>query len=136
MPTHSATHRALRRLERIPIEVRKQVMAATLKEAETLAKGIRALAPRDTGNLADSIAVTPGGQSTPSHSQPGGSYTVPENQVVITAGDDQARYAHLVEWGTSDTEAQPFFFPVLRSGRKRAEQRIRAAMKRALKGKA
>jgi len=98
------------RLEAIPKAVRDAVQPALLASANEIAGAMRQLAEtsRDTGALIDSIAVTPGGQSTPPYSQPGGSLVVAENAVAITVGNARVRYGHLIEYGWSKAQAQPF----------------------------
>jgi HK97 gp10 family phage protein len=71
------------------------------------------LVPVRTGHLRDSIVVTPPGETTPAYAT-GGSTTVPENKVAISAGNTAVRYAHLVEFGTEKAHAQPFFWPAYR----------------------
>src|SRR5689334_5924287 len=123
------------RLEAIPKAVREAVKPALLASADEIAGGMRQLAEtsRDTGALIDSIAVTPGGESTPPYSQPGGSRVVPENAVAITAGNAKVRYAHLVEYGTTHSHAEPFFWPAYRLYRKRAANRIKRAISKAVR---
>lgn len=92
----SAQSRKLaRRLAAIPAAVKQAVVPALLKSGEELAGRMKHLAPKDTGALADSIAVTPPGSSTPPYSQPGGSRVAAENQVLVTAGNDGVRYRTL-----------------------------------------
>ena len=105
-----------------------EVQPALLKVGDRVADTMRQLAPEDTGNLIESISVTPAGKRTPPYSQPGGETLVPENQVMITAGDSDARYPHLVEYGTTKAKAQPFFWPAYRLEKKKAA----AAIKRAI----
>lgn len=92
-----------------------------------------ALAPEDTGALKDSIAVSGPGQMTPPHSQPGGSMVVPDNAVAITVGGTDVRYPHLVEYGTSNTPAQPFFWPAYRLLKKRIRNRIKRSISKAVR---
>lgn len=122
-----------RRFAAIPEAVKKAAMRDTVAAAEDIANRMRALAPVDEGDLKASIAVTPGGERTPAHSQPGGQVIVPENKVMITAGNNAVRYAHLVEWGTENAEAQPFFFPGYRLGKKKAVNKIKRGIRKAVK---
>lgn len=117
-----------RRLNRIPEHVREAVQPAVNKGAQDMAGTMRHLAPVDEGDLRDSVTVTPAGQTTPPYSQPSGSTLVPDGAAVVTVGNSDVRYPHLVEYGTSDTQAQPFFWPAVRLNRKRAENRIKRAM--------
>jgi HK97 gp10 family phage protein len=123
------------RLEAIPLAVREAVQPALLKSGDELADMMRHFAEssRVTGALIDSIAVTPGGESTPPYSQPGGATIVPENAVMITAGDQEVRYAHLVEYGTSKMKAEPFFWPAYRLLKKRVTARMKRAVKKAVR---
>ena len=119
------------RLKAIPDAVREGVQPALLRQANAMADSMRALVPVDSGDLKDSITVTPAGHSTPKYSQPGGSMVVPENAVAITVGNSGVRYGHLVEYGTAKAAASPFFWPSVRLGNRKAA----AALKRAI-GKA
>ena len=56
-----------------------------------------------------------------------------ELQVAVKAGDGDAFYARWVEFGTSEQEAQPFFFPAYRLNKKPIEARIKRAVTKAIK---
>lgn len=114
---------------------RAAVMPALLKSGDELADAQRLLAEssRDTGALIDSIAVTLPGQSTPPYSQPGGSRVAGETEVIVTAGNNDVRYAHLVEFGTAQADAQPFFWPAFRLLRQRLQNRLNRAARKAVK---
>jgi HK97 gp10 family phage protein len=149
MPTDNGLSKLQKRLAAIPAEVRLAVQPALIAAANQIAADAKRMVPVEHGDLQDSIEVTPGGSSTPSHSQPGGVTNVPENAVAVTAGNSKVRYGHLVEWGTAPhvnggefagtqnpgTPARPFFFPAYRLNRKRAVARVRRAIGRAVKGK-
>ncbi|NDV52165.1 HK97-gp10 family putative phage morphogenesis protein [Salipiger sp. PrR003] len=122
------------RLRAIPAAAREAVTPALTAGGYEIADAIEALAPEDEGDLIGSIAVTLPGQSTPPYSQPGGGQVVPENQVAITAGNSDVRYPHLVEYGTTHTAAQPFFWPGYRLARKKAQNRIKRAISKAIRG--
>lgn len=127
------------RIDRMLANVTKaaiaEVQPALLKAGDRVADTMRQLAEasRDTGNLIESISVTPGGKSTPPYSQPGGETVVPENMVMITAGDSDARYPHLVEYGTTKAKAQPFFWPAYRLEKKKAAAAIKRAISKAVR---
>lgn len=139
--------RLKRRLERIPKAVRKAAQPAVTAAAGDVAATIRILAPVDEGDLRDSVAVTPGGERTPAHSQPGGSVTVPENAALVTAGNSKVRYAHLVEYGSAAhiaggifkgavipaIEPKPFFWPGFKLSRKRAARKIKRGITKAVR---
>lgn len=139
--------RLKRRLEKIPKAVRQATQPAVISAAEDVAEIMKQLAPKDDGDLKESIVVTPGGSRTPPHSQPGGSTVVPENAAMITAGNDKVRYAHLVEFGTRAhtaggmfegaeipaIPAQAYFFPGYWLSRKKAARKIKRAMSKAIR---
>lgn len=120
--------RIQQRLNAIPAALRERMGVVAITQAEKVADDMRqlALASKDTGALIASIQVTPGGQSTPPYSQPGGSSTAPEGGAMVTAGNSEVRYAHLVEYGTKRSQASPFFWPAVRLNNKR----VRAAFNR------
>lgn len=127
------TRKLSRRLEAIPKAVKRAVEPSLVKAGSDLATMQRILAPRDTGALQDSIHVTGPGQTTPPYSQPGGSKTARENQVLVTVGNSEVRYPHLVEHGTAVAPAQPFFWPAYRLLKKKLASRIKTAIRKAVK---
>ncbi len=125
--------RLSRRLKAIPVAVKKAVVPALEASGKELVATMRNLAPEDTGDLKNSIKYTMPGDATPPYSQPGGSTVARENQVLVTAGNTDVRYPHLVEYGTADTEAQPYFWPAFRLKRKRLASRIKRAIGKAVR---
>lgn len=123
------------RMRAIPQAVRLAVQPALVQGAEEIAEAARVLAEssRDTGGLIDSIAVTPPGGLTPRGATIGGVRRVPENAAAVTAGNGEVRYAHLVEFGTREAVAQPFFWPAYRLARKRVTNRIKRAIGKAIR---
>jgi HK97 gp10 family phage protein len=123
------------RINAIPKAVREAVKPALELSGNELAARMKALAEssRDTGDLIDSIAVTLPGQSTPPYSQPGGSRVAGETEVIVTVGNEDVRYPHLVEYGTAKAAAQPFFWPAFRLTRNRIKRRIARAVSKAVK---
>lgn len=148
-----------RRMRAIPEAARKAVQPALLREANKIADTMRLLAPVDEGDLKKSIAVTGPGQATPPYSQPGGAMVAPELTAVITAGNAEVRYAHLVEFGAAPHDvskgaatvegriravfkggtqhpgapAQPFFWPGFRVHRKKTLAAIKRAIGKAIR---
>jgi HK97 gp10 family phage protein len=125
--------RLTRRMNAIPKKVREAVKPALVQGANEVATAQRALAPVDTGALKASIAVTPPGMSTPPYSQPGGSQVASSLEALVTAGNSDVRYPHLVEYGTIDTLAQPYFWPGFRLTRKRVAGKIKRAIGKAMR---
>lgn len=138
-----------KRMREIPAGVRESVVPSLVKSGDELAGTMKQLAQhsKDSGALIDSITVTLPGQATPAYSQPGGSRVAGEYEVVVTAGNREVRYAHLVEYGTAErinkglfagtanpgTEAQPFFWPSVRLLKKRVRSRIRRSIGKAVR---
>ncbi|AGT09269.1 HK97 gp10 family phage protein [Paracoccus aminophilus] len=126
--------------DKMPEAIRPTLMRA----GEEVAKDARALAEasRRTGDLIESIHVTGPGETTPAHSTDGGARTAGPLEVLVTAGDTDARHAHLVEGGTVERQhkdgtstgampAKPFFNPAWRLNRRKQEQRINRALRKA-----
>ncbi|MCD1634546.1 HK97 gp10 family phage protein [Martelella mediterranea] len=111
------------------------VRSALLKSAKEFAGTAKALAPKDTGALADSVVVTGPGETTPPHSQPGASRVAGPHEVIVTAGNTDVRYAHLVEYGTSKTEAHPFFGAAFNLTKTRNHRRLNRALDKAWKNR-
>ncbi|MFE3837544.1 HK97-gp10 family putative phage morphogenesis protein [Pseudogemmobacter sonorensis] len=122
-----------RRMKAIPLAVREAVKPPLVKGAEEVAAAQRALAPEETGDLKASITVTPPGMPTPAYSQPGGSRVASQLEALVTAGNSDVRYPHLVEHGTAHAPAQPYFWPGFRLTRKRAANRIKRAIAKAVR---
>ena len=122
-----------RRMRAIPKAARAAVAPALAQGAYEVAEAIERLVPEDTGDLKGSVAVTLPGKPTPPYSQPGGSRTLGELEAAVTVGNTDVRYPHLVEYGTTQTQAQPFFWPGFRLARGKAERRIKAAIDKAIR---
>ncbi len=133
MPRDNGLARLKRRLDRMPADVKAALAPALEKSAQELADTMKHLAPVDQGDLRDSIVVTTGGNATPKYSQPGGSQVVPEGAVIVTAGNNSVRYPHLVEYGTTKTKAQPFFWVSVRLKQKKIKARIKRAISKAVR---
>jgi hypothetical protein len=127
-------------LQAIPVAVKEAVVPALIQSGNELADRMKALVPVETGDLRDSITVTPPGGTTPPFSQPGGSRVAAENQVLVTAGNEDVRYPALVEYGhrTPDggaVPAHPYFWPAFRLSRKRIANRTTRAVRKAVREK-
>ena len=129
------TDRLRKKLESLPKAAKTAVQAALIKEGDMLVHAMQALVPVDTGRLRASITATPPGQQTPAFSQPGGSTKAAANEVIVTAGNQHVRYAHLVEYGTSHSAAEPFFWPAYRMLKGTITKDIKKAVTEAVKEK-
>jgi HK97 gp10 family phage protein len=127
--------RLLAKMEAAKRAPREAIRPALMQSGEELAGAMRRLAEasRDSGDLIESITVTGPGEQTPPYSQPGGSRVAGEAEVLVAVGNSDVRYPHLVEYGTADTEAQPFFWPAYRLLRKRLQGRIKRAAAKAVR---
>jgi hypothetical protein len=54
-------------------------------------------------------------------------------EAIVTAGNSDVRYAHLVEYGTKNSEAHSFFWSAYRLLRARIKNRINRTAKKAVK---
>lgn len=97
-------------------QVAERLDVALEKNANEMVGSAKALAEANklTGALIDSISVEKKGQA----------------DYVISATDDAAAPN---EWGTRKMDAQPFFYPAYRLGKKRARGRIARAIKAGIK---
>lgn len=136
------------KFKKIRTKAKAAAAVAVIQGAEEIVALQKRLAPVDDGDLQMSITYTPPGGTTPPYSQPGGQQVAREGQALITAGNKDVRYAHLVEYGTKSgwinqgefpgtvhppLKAQPFFWPAWRALRKRTKSRITRAINKAIK---
>lgn len=151
---------SLERVKRVIRDVNPGVIQAVYinnaETAEQIFNLAQNWAPRDTGALMESIKVTGPGETPPAYSQglgrPGrgrNKTALGPGDYVVSVGNSAVRYAHLVEFGTAPhinagifpgtsnpgTRARPFFWPavraVSRTAKKRLQQKVQAAIKRA-----
>lgn len=150
------------KLKRIPQEARSAIRQALAESADDIVATMKSLAPVSAsgshgwppGMLRDSIVATFGDGSAPKYAAfqaRRGRRAIksndPDLSVKITAGNNEVRYAHLVEFGTAPhvnkgkfagtqhpgTSARPFFYPGYRAHKKRVKARITRAVNRAAK---
>lgn len=135
--------RALRRMRALGPEVRKAVRAQLEKEANDLAELIRRRVPKRTGALRDSIKVAPGDKPLSLKIKAGGPTTTKKvrkgvkdvdfAKAKVTGGSrGEYDYARAVEFGTSEKQAQPFFWPSYRQRKRTVRRRMNAAAKKGL----
>lgn len=106
--------RAMKRMAAIPAVVLGEVRVAMAINRTELVEGMRGAAPVDDGDLRDSIRSKDISDATGIRAQ-------------VSAGDNKAFYARMVEFGTPKQTAQPFFYPIYRAFKKRMKARISRA---------
>lgn len=137
-----------KKLKRLPELAREEISKAMEAGANEMVALAKSLVPRDSGDLASSIAWTWG--DAPKGAVVLGTVRASKtgNMVItIYAGDDQSFYARWVEFGTSGhtnggmfegsqhpgTAAQPFFYPSWRAVRKRVKGRVTRSINKSAK---
>lgn len=114
----------------IPKAVRANLEAAMLESANVIVSGARLRVPVETGEVRDSIR-----QHGVKEGKGGNLY------VAITAGDKDTesksggttyQVARLLEFGTMKMPAQPFLLPAYRANRRKAQQKMRRAVRDAV----
>ncbi|MDF2809507.1 MAG: hypothetical protein K0S56_538 [Microvirga sp.] len=139
------------KLARIQGAPRQAIHTALRQGAEEITAMQKRLAPRDSGDLANSIGYTFGNYRVQNANVRGimgnAGAGDPDLSVTIHAGDSKAYYAMFVEFGTSQhtaggkfvgatipaVAAQPFFYPGYRSLRKRVKSRISRATTKSIR---
>lgn len=117
-----------RQLERLPEAYRVEIDKTLEKSGQDMARAARALVPVDSGKLRGSIKV-----------ELEGARDGLGRAVKVSAGDDAAFYAIMVEHGTKEapghvaTAPRPYFWPAFRLMRRLLKGRIKAASRRAIK---
>lgn len=127
----------MRRLERIPDEVRRRAKAELMLGGREVNMLQRSLAPKDDLTLASTIRSEP--------------LPDPQIGVVILAGGEATTkpvretkkgnspeydYALAQEFGTEKMPANPFFRPAIHVKKKQVRNRVRAAARKALRSAA
>lgn len=101
------------RIPQIAASIQPRVEAAMRSGAEAIAESAKARVPVLSGELRDAIHVD---------AQDEGYYVV--------AGDDDAFYGHMIEFGTSRFPAEPFLIPAAEEQREPLENAVSAALRR------
>ena len=114
-----------RALRKVYLAAKRAAGPATLKAAEDIANTMRSVAPKDKGDLVESIRLTIN-EDGRVYIKAGGKRTTKE---VRSGSGVPYDYAFAQEFGTKEMPASPFFWPSYRLKRKPA----RAKMTRALK---
>jgi len=127
-----------RRWAAIPDKVRQAALDTLEQNAEEIVSDMKRVAPvRDVngGTLRDSINWTWG--DAPEGSMVVGTVGGKEYstlRITIYAGGGDAFYARFQEFGTKNMPANPFFYPVWRTRRRRVKSRLTRNINKAIKG--
>lgn len=124
----------MRKLERIPAEVRKRTKAELMLAGREINMLQRSLAPKDDLTLASTIRSEP--LPDPQIGvviRAGGPATTKPVRETEKGNSPEYDYALAQEFGTEDMAANPFFMPAIQVKRKQVRKRVRAAARRALK---
>jgi HK97 gp10 family phage protein len=129
------------KMRALPVEVQAAVRSEMERIAEEMVIAMRAACPKDSGELATSIGWTWG--QAPSGSLTVTTFGTDDFSLTIFAGSSAtevtnsrgARFqkAKLLEFGTKEMAAQPYFFPVIRAYKRSVTRRINAAGRKAAK---
>lgn len=102
---------------------KRHVSEANIKSAQEMVTAMRGLAPRRTGKLASAIKYQRQADGT------GVKVFVQEGK----GRNPDAFYGRFQEFGTVNHPAQPFFFPVYRTAKKRVKARAARALTKSAK---
>ena len=131
----------------LPLGVQDAVKKAIGKGADEIVELMQRTVAVEYGDLKRSITWRWGDEAKIPFSQAMGTYGRTSMSAVITAGNTNVRYAHLVEWGARShpagglfkgaqhpgAPAQPFFYPSWNIGKKSAKSRITRAISTSIK---
>ncbi|WP_421406934.1 HK97-gp10 family putative phage morphogenesis protein [Agrobacterium tumefaciens] len=124
----------MRRLERIPAEVRKRAKAELMLQAREINMLQRSLVPKDDLTLAGTIRSEPlPDPQIGAVILAGGEATTKPVRETEKGNSPEYDYALAQEFGREDMPANPFFRPAIRVKRKQARNRVRAAVRKALR---
>jgi HK97 gp10 family phage protein len=124
-----------RRWGAIPAKVRQAARDTLEQNAEEIVADMKRLAPKgESLDLVNSIGWTWG--DAPEGSMVIGTVGGKEYstlRITIYAGGGDAFYARFQEFGTKDMPANPFFFPVWRTRKRRVKSRLTRNINKAIK---
>jgi HK97 gp10 family phage protein len=123
-------NRIMTRLGAVPQAVRKAMQQPLDQSADEMVSMMKGLAPREEGDLQASIKQEPGPHELSRRVVAGGDQTT---RPVRDGADATYDYALAQELGTKEMQANPFFYPVVRSLRKRVRQRLKRAGSKAIR---
>jgi hypothetical protein len=119
-----------RKLKQLAPAVQQAIGAVNAQSANAMAATARGLVPVRTGTLRSSISAAPAGTETGAWRVSAGG---PSTTKAARGGQGSYDYALGVEFGTSDTTRQSFFFTSYRLVAKRHRNRVTRAANKAMK---
>lgn len=119
-----------RKLQAIPRVARREIEAAIQKSAAEMVVQMQNFVPVDEGILKSTIGFTFDRSLLRATIVAGGEATTRPVREGASATYD---YAFAQEFGTQEMEANPFFYPAYRLGKRRAKGRITRAINKAAK---
>ena len=122
--------RLARKLKQLAPAVQAAIADVNAVTANEMAATARGLAPVRTGTLRSSITAGPAGTATGAYRVSAGG---PSTTKAARGGQGSYDYALGVEFGTSDTPRQSFFFTSYRLSAKRHRSRVTRAANKAHK---
>lgn len=135
----------LKKMAALPEAARKEIGQALEQGGQEIMAAQKRLAPKRTGALARSIAMTKGGANLPKYAAFGSAGNAANDlSIAISAGNAGVRYAHLVEFGTAPhiagglfegaqhpgAKPHAFFYPAYRAYKRRVKGRVTRAAKK------
>lgn len=126
---NESLERLKKRLLALPRAAKKAAREAVFEEAFQLANLQRRVVPVESGALRDSIRVEDGKHDLQAVVLAGGKTTT----VAARSGQGKYDYANAVEFGNSESKAQPFFFPSYRLKKKKMRSNVNRKTRAAVK---
>jgi HK97 gp10 family phage protein len=131
MATLTRRDKALAKMAALPKHIRDALRDRLRRETQKLAALMKRRVRVDTGRLNLSVTVYPGGAPGTQAAK-----ADPELTFDIVAGagpGSMSEHARPVEFGTEDTDPQPFFYPSYRQSKPAIRSALRAAVRKAIK---
>lgn len=123
------------KIARLPREIVRRVQPIVVQQAQRIEDEVEAHAPERSGDLLNSVQITPPGGTTPAHSMRG-ARPLHDLEAAVSAGNSAVRYGHLVEHGHGGPKpapAHPFFAPAIAIRRRAARSAISRAVRAAIR---
>ena len=122
-----------RRMAAIPADVKEGVRPALMRAADLVADTVQRLVPVDQGDLRASVNVTGPNEVVPAYAMGGGERVAESNEAIVSVGNSNVRYPHLIEYGTKTAPAQPYFWPSVKLTEAKVRRIVRAGISKSIK---